>query len=282
MYNALAGNLNPSLTACNTKPPMTDQCLFASRILPPGVSLRTGLLMATWLLTTDHRSGRSVPRPLCRLICRWSLGYWPPITVLWRSSPWPLCHLVHVSPCERSTWSSTADVIYDRWPIGSVWLQNQLILFGFWLSQVEWIGFSSLVARWVNKWSHGLWVILVGNCHKCIQNEVSKVFCKRNWSWLGFGWTKLGGLAFYALLAKLVNKWSYGFWQILVGNCHKCINEVWKVWLQKELILVGFWFRHGGWICFLWLGSKIGEKVKSWFLSNLGGEVSQMYAKWGV
>jgi len=37
--------------------PMTDQCLFASRVLPPGVSLRTGLLVATWLLTTDHHSG---------------------------------------------------------------------------------------------------------------------------------------------------------------------------------------------------------------------------------
>jgi len=30
------------------------------------------------------------------------------------------------------------------------------------------------------------------------------------------------------------------------------------------------------------LGSKIGEKVNSWFFSNLGGEVSQMYAKAGV
>jgi len=32
----------------------------------------------------------------------------------------------------------------------------------------------------------------------------------------------------------------------------------------------------------LCLGSKICEKGKSWFLSNLGGEVSQMYAKCGV
>jgi len=28
---------------------------------------------------------------------------------------------------------------------------------------------------------------------------------------LGFGWAKFGGLAFFALVAKLVNKCSYGF-----------------------------------------------------------------------
>ena len=48
------------------------------------------------------------------------------------------------------------------------------------------------------------------------------------------------------------------------------------------MILVGFWLSQVGVIGFLWLGSKIGEKVKSWFLSNLGGELSQMYAKCGV
>jgi len=52
-----------------------------------------------------------------------------------------------------------------------------------------------------------------------------------------------------------------------------------KVWFQKELNLVGFWLSQVGWIGFFCLGSKIGEKVMSWFLSNLGGEVSQMYAK---
>ncbi len=31
--------------------------------------------------------------------------------------------------------------------------------------------------------------------------------------------------------------------------------------------------------CLLCLGSKIGEKVKSWFVSNLGGELSQMHRK---
>jgi len=46
--------------------------------------------------------------------------------------------------------------------------------------------------------------------------------------------------------------------------------------------LVGFWLSPVGWIGFLCLGSKIGEEVKSRFLSNLGGELSQMYAKCGV
>jgi len=53
-----------------------------------------------------------------------------------------------------------------------------------------------------------------------------------------------------------------------------------KVYLQTELILFGFWVSQvwslGLVLC---LGSKIGEEVKSWFLSNLGGEMSQMCAK---
>jgi len=49
--------------------------------------------------------------------------------------------------------------------------------------------------------------------------------------------------------------------------------------LQKDFIFLGFWVSQIRWIGFLWLGSKIGEKVKSWFLSNIGGQVSQMYAK---
>ena len=80
-----------------TMHPVTDQCLFASRVLPPGVSLRTGLLVAIWLLTTDHHSGWSLPWPLCRLICRWSPGHWPPITALGDRLPglsvtWSTCH----------------------------------------------------------------------------------------------------------------------------------------------------------------------------------------------
>ena len=94
---------------------------------------------------------------------------------------------------------------------------------------------------------------------------------------------KFGGLTFCALVAKLVKKGSHDCWEILVGNCHKRIqNKVWKVWLQKELILVRFWLSHVGCIGLLWLASKISEKVKSWFLSNLVGEVSEMYAKGGV
>ena len=61
---------------------MTNRCSITSRVLPPGVHLGTGLSVTAWLLTTDHRSGWSVPWPLCQLICRWPPGYWPPITSL--------------------------------------------------------------------------------------------------------------------------------------------------------------------------------------------------------
>jgi len=44
-------------------------------------------------------------------------------------------------------------------------------------------------------------------------------------------------------------------------------------------MLVGFWFSQFWWLGILYLGSKIGEKVKSWFLSNLGGELSKMHPK---
>ena len=81
---------------------MTDQCSIASRVLPPGVHLRTGLLVATWSLTTDHRPGWSVPWLLCRPIYRWSLGYWQPITfTLVYLSPGPhvTLRMVHVVVC---------------------------------------------------------------------------------------------------------------------------------------------------------------------------------------
>jgi len=48
-----------------------------------------------------------------------------------------------------------------------------------------------------------------------------------------------------------------------------------KVWLQKELILVGFLLSQVwslGLVFVSWY--QIGEKMKSWFLSNRGGEVS--------
>ena len=131
---------------------------------------------------------------------------------------------------------------------------------GFGFAKFGGLTFFSLVPNLVNKWSYGFCAIMAGNCHKWIKNEVWKVWLQRNWSWLGFGLAKFGGLAFFAFVAKLVNKWSYGFSAILVANCHKCIkNEVWKVWLQKELILVGFWLSQVWWICFFCLGSKIGE-----------------------
>ena len=68
-----------------------------------------------------------------------------------------------------------------------------------------------------------------------------KFGCKRNWSWLGFGLAKFGGLSFSALVAKLVNKSSYGFCAMLVGNCQKCI----KKWGVKSLVAKGI---DLGWI----------------------------------
>ena len=97
--------------------------------------------------------------------------------------------------------------------------------------------------------------------------NASKMRCekfgyKRNWSWLSFGLAKLGGLAFCALVAKLVKNWSHGVWAILVGKCYQCMhNEVWNVWLQKELILVGFWLRQLGGFAFCALQAKL---VKKW------------------
>jgi len=144
--------------------------------------------------------------------------------------------------------------------VWKVWLEKEFILVGFWLSQVWWIRFFCLVRKSGEQMK--LWFLcnLGGELSQMHQNEVWKVFCKRNWSWLGFGLPKFGGLGFFALVAKLVNKWSYGFCALLVGNCQKCIkNEVWKVWLQTELILVGFWLSQVRWIGFCCLGSKIGE-----------------------
>ena len=144
--------------------------------------------------------------------------------------------------------------------VSKVWLQKELILMGFGLTKFAGLAFFALVAKLVNMWSYGFCAIVVGNCHKCIKNEVWKVWLQKNWSWLGFGLVKFDGLGFCALVAKLVNKWSDGFSAILMGICHKCIkNEVWKVWLQKELILVGFWLFQFRWIGFFCFGNKIGE-----------------------
>ena len=97
---------------------------------------------------------------------------------------------------------------------------------------------------------------------------------KRKWSWFDFGLAKLGALTFFALVAKLVNKWIYGFCAILVGNCHKCLkNDVWKVWSQKELILVGFWLSHVRWIGFFfpWL--------QNWWISEV---MVFVQSRWGI
>ena len=133
-------------------------------------------------------------------------------------------------------------------------------LLGFGLAKIDGLAFFALVAKLVNRWSYCFCEIFVGNCHKCIKSEVWKVWLQKVLILVGFWLGKFGGLAFFAWVAKLVNKWSYGFREILVGNCHKCLkNKVWKLWLQKEVILVGFWVSQVRWIGFFCLGSKIGE-----------------------
>ena len=131
---------------------------------------------------------------------------------------------------------------------------------GFGLAKFGGLAFFALLAKYVNKWSYGFWAILIGNCHKCINNKVWKVWLQKELILVGFWLSQARWIAFFALVAKLVNRWSYGFRAILLGNCHKCIkNEVRKAWLQKELILVGFWLSQVRWIGFFCLGSKIGE-----------------------
>jgi len=120
---------------------------------------------------------------------------------------------------------------------------KRTILVGFWLSQVRWIGFF---LHWLQNWwvsevmvLEQSWWGIVTNAFKM---RCQKFGCERNSSWFGFGLAKLDGLAFFALVATCVKRWSHGFWALVVGNCHKCMqNEVWKVWLPMKLILVGFW-----------------------------------------
>jgi len=131
----------------------------------------------------------------------------------------------------------------------------------FCLAKFGWLAFFGLVSKLVNKWTYDFlqsrWGIIITNASKM---RCEKFCCKRNWSWLSFCLAKFGGVGFFGLVAKLVNKWTYGFSAISVGNCHICIkNEVWKVWSQKELILVGFWLSQVRWVGFFSIGSKIGE-----------------------
>ena len=131
---------------------------------------------------------------------------------------------------------------------------------GFGLAKFGGFAFFALVAKLVNKWSYGFCANLVGNCHKCTKNEVRKFWLQKKLILVGFWIAKFGGLAFLSMVAKLVNKWSYGSCAILVANCHKCIiKKVWNVWFQKELILVGFWLSQVRWIVFFCHGRKIGE-----------------------
>jgi len=138
MRDALAGSLSPSLTACNTGPrwPCTR-----------------------WLISALLLLAFCPQAFIWELVCWWLLGYWPSITVLgdlspdlsaaWsvgghlvsdnRSrSPRSICYLVHVSPCEWSTWLSSADVIDYRWPSGSLCNLNFVNYF-----------FNYVIRRWV-------------------------------------------------------------------------------------------------------------------------------------
>ena len=131
---------------------------------------------------------------------------------------------------------------------------------GFGLAKFGGLAFYGLLAKLVNKWSYGFCAILVGNCHKCIKYAVRKVWFKKELILVGFWLSQVHWIGFFSLVAKLVNKWSYGFCAILVGNCHKCIKSVVRnVWLEKELILLGFWLSQVRWIGFFCVGSKIAE-----------------------
>ena len=182
---------------------------------------------------------------------------------------------------ENSWWGSVTNVCKMRCEMFGC--KSNWSWLGFGLVKLGGLAFCALVAKLVKKWSHGFCEILVVNCHKCMQNEVWKVWLQRELIFVGCWLSQVGWIGFLCLSCKIGEKVKSWFWSILVGNCHKCIpNEVSKVWLPKELILVGFWVSQVGWIGFLCLAFKIGEKRKSSFLSNLGGEFSQLHSKWGV
>ena len=156
--NALAGNLSPSLTACDTRPrwPCTRWLIGALLLLAfcPQVFI--------W-----------------ELVCRWPLGYWPPITVLGDQSPdlsanwsvgghlatdhrsplwmtpppWPFCHPIHVSPYEWSTLLSSADVINYRWLIGSGNVNGKTIPFV--VGRKKGVSFR----KWRTQESQGRWTV---------------------------------------------------------------------------------------------------------------------------
>ena len=92
-----------------------------------------------------------------------------------------------------------------------------------------------------------------------------KFDCKRNSSWSGFGLTKLGGLAFFALVAKLVKKWSHGFWEILLGS----IKNVCKMRCEN----------FGSKRNLSWLGFRLAAVPAGWlgyvFVRNLSRQLGR-------
>jgi len=78
-------------------------------------------------------------------------------------------------------------------------------------------------------------------------------------------------------IGEKVKSW---FWRNLGGKLSQMNPKLGvKSLVAKGIDLGWVWLRQVGWIGFLCLGSNISEKVKSWFLSNLGGEFSQMHSK---
>ena len=99
-------------------------------------------------------------------------------------------------------------------------------------SLVAWPSFCPLVAKFVKMWSRGFGAILVGNCHKCIQNEVSKFWLQKELICVGFWLTQVGWNDFFCLGSKIGKKWSHGYWAILVGNLLGLIVSKFKRWVN--------------------------------------------------
>ena len=137
MRNALAGNLSPSLTACNT---------------------RSRWPCTRWLISALLLLAFCPQAFIWELICRWSLGYWQPITFTLS-----ICHLVHVSPCEWSTWLSSADVIDYRWPTGSIIfgeteaIRCKMFMGTFTCTTLQW--FSGIPHGQITSFSHFPWCL---------------------------------------------------------------------------------------------------------------------------
>jgi len=165
---------------------------------------------------------RVLPRVfILELICRWPLGYGPLISIPGNllhdySAAWPMCHPVILE-------------LICRWPLG-YWPPITIP--------------GDLLPDFSATWS---------TCHRASGPRGYLLLTSSTTddrpNQLRLGLAKFGGLAFCDLVAKLVKNSSRGFLAILMGNCHKCIqNVVWKVWLQKELILVGFLLSHVWWL----------------------------------